>query len=383
MPLTVFLDTSVLPHNPHRTSAEYRVLAELCQEGEAIVYLSSIAQSEWITQKKFIFLDKVKEVKKTTKKLLRDPWSSTLDSRADVEALLNWFNENANSVDELANDRANAVLEELSPRILPIKGEHARSAFAKYFRGDPPYRSVKSRDDIPDAFILESLRDIENPDEERICAVIWDKRFRQAASEVPMVDTFSSLKELLDSPDFEAARENLRLAEAWRIWREQYHPPFDALNGVIRENVRQTAVEILEYKTVSHEQIPDDNSEGMITSINEPYSIDIDWDGLEEFGIGIMSVPIYFEVEVGIDFCVYRMDAYSVPDGVSISWGDPERDHYFDAEGTVQISVSTIAVFRIPDRSINELTIGEVADLSVDDRVNIEVMESNDYEIFV
>ena len=383
MPLTVFLDTSVLPRNPHWTPADFRALAELCQEGEVTVYLSSIAQREWITQMKSEFLDKVKGINHAAKELLRDPWSSNLESRASVVELRDWFNENANSVDSLATDSARAILEQLNPNILPIKGEHARDAFEKYFCGDAPYGSVKARDDIPDAFILESVRDIEIPEDERIFAVIGDRRSRQAASDVPTVVTFSSLEELLGTPEFEDARGNLHLAAAWRIWRERYQPPFDYLNEVIKENIRETTVEILDLKTVRHGQIPDDNNEGMITGVNEPYNIDIDWDGLEEFGNGIMSVPINFEVEVGIDFHVYRLNVFTVPDGVSVSWGDPERDHYFEAEATILISVSTIVVFRIPDQSINELTIGEVADLSVDDRVNIEVMESNDYEIFV
>ena len=383
MPLTVFLDTSVLPRNPHWAPAEFRALEELCKEGEVTVYLSSVAEREWITQMKSEFLDKVKGIKDATKELLRDPWSSNLESRASLVELRDWFNENANSVDNLAADSARAILEQLNPNILAIKGEHARDAFEKYFRGDAPYGSLKARDDIPDAFILESVHDIELSEDERIFAVIGDRRSRKAASAVPTVDTFSSLEELLETPEFEHAQENLHLAAAWHIWRERYQPPFDDLDEVIKENIREKSVEILDLKTVRHGQIPDDNNEGMITGINELYNIDIDWGGLEEFGIGIMSVPIYFEVEVGIDFHVYRMNVYSVPDGVSVSWGDPERDHYFEAEATVLISVSTIVVFQIPNENINGLTIGEVADLSVDDRVNIEVMESKDYEIFV
>lgn len=382
MPVHVFLDTSVLPRNATGVSAEYLALAELAQQGEVSVYLSMIAYNEWITQRQKEFLDKVARYESATGDLIRDRWSPLLDRHQSLSDLKAWFEQHSAAVATMAHDSAAAVLDQLRPTLLTTTGDHAVSAFDGYFNGRPPYASVKARKDIPDAFILEALKDVPVPDGGHVHAAIHDTRLREAAASLPAVQVYTSLESLFELPEIVAAQANLRRAGAWQTWMERFGPELNALSPIIRNEIQRTAVDVLAYNTVHHQEIPDDNSEGTINGVDEPEDIEIDWDNVEEFAVGILSVPISFNVDVAIDFYVFRMDAYSVPDAVSVSFGDPEHDHFYEAEAQVSVHVNANAVFRIPDDSIDAQEIGDLEDLNLVEDVEIEVNEDDVHGIF-
>ena len=333
MPVPVFLDTSVLPKNPVALSAEFRALAELARENEVAVYMSYVAHSEWVSRRQGEFVDKAEASRAALHSLVRDKWSPILETHEDLMTARDWLAANKEVVNQAAHAAAADVLAMLNPTVLPISEEHAPKVFQGYFDGDPPFASIKAREDIPDAFILESLRDLAVADGPVVHAAIRDKRLRQAANGLPQVAVYETLKALFEFPDIKAAQANLQRAGAWQAWLAEFRPQLAALNDAVAGEIRDRAIDAIAYETVHHDQIPDDNSEGTITGYDEPTAIEIDWENVEEFGVGILSVPVEFDVDVHIDFAVFRMDAYSVPEGVSVSFGDPEHDHFSRPKG--------------------------------------------------
>ena len=90
------------------------------------------------------------------------------------------------------------------------------------------------------------------------------------------------------------------------------------------------------------------------------------------------------DCDVEVYFRIYRGDAYNVPKGVCIDYGDPEYDHYYDASGTVIVSVKGILGMRYPEIEISEMKVQllEPNDLVIDDISDIEVVEGSDGSIF-
>jgi hypothetical protein len=382
MPLTIFLDTSALPRNPTALPAEFRALVEMADEGIVSVHLSTIAQKEWISQRQKEFTDKTKAAQTAVNNLIRDKWSPSLEIHGQLTEIVRWLSEHANQVADQASEEAAAVLNQLRPAIVPIGDTHAESVFQNYFEGGLPFASTKSRKDLPDAFILEALQGIAVPADELVHAVIHDGRLRDAADKLPQVRTYESLKALFIFPEIVAAQNTLQRATAWRSWWEHNQADLSTLQDELESEIQRVVVDALAYKAVEHPQIPDDNHEGMIAGINEAENIEIDWDNTEPFGVGILSVPVEFEVEVMIDFSVFRMDAFSVPAGVSVSLGDFENDHYFEAQADIRVHVLSNAVFRIPESEIEDQSIATIEDFSLDDDVEIEVIEDDVYGIF-
>jgi len=381
-PISIFLDTSVLPVNPVALSAEFRTLAELASENEVRVYMSSIAYKEWISQRQSDFVAKAESTRTVINNLVRDKWSPILGIHRELTAARDWILENEKAISQAAHDKASDVLDMLSPTVLKITADHAPTVFHSYFQGGPPFASMKARGDIPDAFILESLRDLAATRTSPVHAAIRDKRLRKAASDLPQVTVHENLQALFEAPEILAAQDNLQRAGAWRAWLDEFRSSLATLNDVVTREICDRAIDAVAYKTVHHDQIPDDNNEGTITGYDEPTEINIDWDSADEFGVGILSVPVEFNVDVSIDFSVFRMDAYSVPDGVSVSFGDPEYDHFFEAEGTVSTHVRANVVFEIPEEDIDDLKIRSVSELALVDDIDIEVIEHDGFRIF-
>ena len=382
MPINVFLDTSVLPRNPTGVSAEYRALAELAEENEVAVYLSTVVYREWVTQKQGHFLSKAAKSEKAVRDLIRDDWSRSIAIHPRLIEIDDWFSRNRQTVAATAGENAAAVLDQLRPSIINIQKDHAASAFDGYFQGHPPFASVKSRDDIPDAFIFESLKGLLHPEDHVVHAVIADGNLREAADTLAGVQTHESLRALFELTAIVDAQNNLLRANTWRRWLDHRGPELRSLSDEIESEVRRIAIDVLAYKTVNHDEIPDDNCDGIISGIDEAENIDIDWDNYENFGVGILSMPIEFDVSVAIDFHVYRTDAFSVPDGVSVSMGDFERDHYFEAEADVNVHVKANAVFRIPNNEIDDESIATIDDFALEDDLEIEVIEDEFGVIF-
>jgi len=344
--------------------------------------MSSVAYREWISKRQGEFVDKTEASRTAIHNLVRDRWSPILEIHESLTDARDWLARNKEIVSQAAHDKAAAVLGMLSPTVLPINARHAPAVFDSYFQGTLPFGSIKARDDIPDAFILESLKELAVAGGPIIHAAINDKRLSKAANELLQVSVFPTLKALFEVPEIRAAQANLQRAGAWRAWLDEFRPQLASLDDAVASEIRDRAVDAITFETVHHEQIPDDNNEGTITGYDEPTEIEIDWDNATEFGVGILSVPVEFDVDVHIDFAVFRMDAYSVPEGVSVSFGDPEHDHFFEAEAVVSTHVRANVVFEIPEDEIDDLAIDTVAELALVDDIEIEVLEREDFQIF-
>lgn len=108
----------------------------------------------------------------------------------------------------------------------------------------------------------------------------------------------------------------------------------DSVKAFVAANIDS----LVGYKKVRSREIPDDNHEALITMYDEPDDLAVD--DFHDWGSGWISIPVGFDLGVLIDFSIYRGDAGHVPDRVSVSFGDPELDHYFDAQDNIIVHVS-------------------------------------------
>ena len=255
------------------------------------------------------------------------------------------------------------------------------AAFEQYFSGAPPYRSRKARSDIPDAFIFGALVDLVSETEDIVHAVIRDNRLREAACNVDGVSTYCTLDELFALPEMVQAQNRLEHAARWRGWMARFSDEIPGFSHFLESEIREIAIDLLYGKEVCHPSIPDDNGCGTVTQIGEALDITFDWDRVQDLGAGFLSVPVGFDIGCLVDFYVFRMDAYSVPDGVSVSIGDFERDHFFDAQGYVSLHVVGVISFSISYDFIEAPELGEPSQVTLDG-LQIEVIEDGDGSIF-
>ena len=151
------------------------------------------------------------------------------------------------------------------PAELPIADEHGTSAMDAYFKGAPPFTSVKSRNDIPDAFIFEAIKDAlrDGP----LHVVTNDRNLGSHLSDLANCTVHRSVLDFIQCGDVTAAAAHAMEEQHWK----------QALGMVVSE-LRQDEKKLVErlpdvlndalmFNTVTHEQIPEDNSEATISGI--------------------------------------------------------------------------------------------------------------------
>ena len=382
MTIRVFLDASVLPRSVSAPPGEFLALGQLAHEGIVTVYLSTVAYQEWVTQRRDEYLGKVRPSIKEMRRLLRDPRSEQLAVRDELESIIASLEESLGEVESMATSDAEAALDKLTPQVLPTLDRHTKSVFEAYFLGRPPFSSVKSRRDMPDAFIFEALRDLARSDKDCVHAVINDKSLREAAQKLQNVQTYESLEELTSSPVLADASARLRKAEAWKTWIDLNCSELMSYSQALEAHIRETAVDFLSNRTVRHREIPEDNHEGVISMVDDPSGIQVDWENMKSYGVGILSIPVLFEVDVLIDFHVFRMDAYTVPERVSVVFGDPERDYFFDADANVGVQVSAEMILHISDEDVEAGRIGNLKEIGLAEECEVDVVEDEIDGIF-
>ena len=246
----------------------------------------------------------------------------------------------ASSADDLSIKVFTAAFDEHKIALIPLSLPQTKSAFDRYFDGKPPFKKIKHRDDLPDGFVLAAAEEILK-DTPKLHCVCSDSELRTALASMNGTITFASVDELMKDASIIAAREGLEAEKRWQKLKLELTA--EMLEHAASEFVAKRQDALIAYKTVRSKEIPDDNHEALITMYNDPENLS--FGDYEDFGSGWLSVPIEFETGVLIDFLVYRSDAFDVPEWVSVSYGDPEEEHYFEAQGNIRIRVSlTLAV---------------------------------------
>ena len=176
--------------------------------------------------------------------------------------------------------------------VLPDHGQRVSDA---YFAGSPPFRSPKHRADIPDSFIWEAARDIAK-NCEILSVVSTDARFREAANKRDDMDGFATLDDFVEDDACQDALEELiPVTIAKNVERIKTLLPgqTEKLISYLENDV----VNELAEKTVTHDSIPDDNNEGIITSVDSPTNVHFNFAAAEHYGDGDIGIPFTATVD--------------------------------------------------------------------------------------
>ena len=84
-----------------------------------------------------------------------------------------------------------------------FKEHHAHNVFDRYFKGENPFKNKKERQDIPDAFIFEIIKDIKNENDN--CVVLVKDNALIKACEEADIKYFKSLSEFIKTDKIQEA----------------------------------------------------------------------------------------------------------------------------------------------------------------------------------
>jgi hypothetical protein len=276
------------------------------------------------------------------------------------------------------------LLQSLQAEILTVQPHHANLVVNSYFDGSPPFKQIKNREDFPDAFIFESVKDLKAQLGETVLHfVVADNVLREALSQINGVVMHKDLNEFVQCQEVEILA---RQSDVEKLWNEVYKtilPNLPSLEEIFRDSIRAMSVE-LTYKQVTHQNIPEDNQEAVISAIYEPEKVSFDWENTKNYGAGLITIPFEFETISEIEFNIYRADAFTINARIWIEYKDIETNHYFDAGGEVKVAVRGTTSVQFENKKFELDKLEEsLIEIQFSEIKEIEILEDEEGNIFI
>lgn len=367
----VLLDTSIYRRDPARRSAAFQTLARLAAAELIHLHLPWVAKREFETYLEDKCADKLRQIPVAVNGL----------KRSLPESLHDRFDATLEASNALKEGLAGAVLAEFEEWLANVKMViHEVDCAATpdilnaYFAGTVPFRSRKSRDDFPDAFIWWTAHAIA-AEQGHLSLVTADGGLAEAATGDDSVTTYGSLDVFIES---DHCQELLRAHFASvNIGRLRAVLPA-ATEGL--QPLASAAIEgELENWMVNSNQIPEDNAEARIAGVGEVTDLSLDATKAQDYGDGVIVIPFSANSESLLNYCIFIADYYGLDEErskhISISsW----NEHYYDAEEYYELDIEgrltiLLDVDQLRERELDET---ELAELAATAEVEVDAIES-------
>lgn len=373
--IRIVIDTNKLPRNLSAPSAAFTRIVRLVEEGVIEVIMPHVIAEEWRTQQMEHLRKQLQKAGDALKDLLG---GGHLYSHDQLVALTNGATaaqQTTNDIEGVSQQALARLLTQLQTTAIPVADTHGGRVIASYFKGSPPFSGLKTREDFPDAFVYETLADLNRDAENPIIFITADKNLATHASSLAGVRCMETLEQLVESEAVQQLTAQIELETQWR----------DALPGILAAlqqsegtliadpSFINSFINSLAGREVEHHSIPSDNSDARIDMVDDPTDVEIDWDNAEDYGPGVVRVPFTCQSEVLLDFYIHHADAYGQPDHIRIQWADHEVHHFFEAQ-----SDATAAVQGFISVTLEEWSAGldeDTTDVSVDEITEADLVE--------
>lgn len=340
--MRVILDTSILRKDPGRKRASFRALERLARQEKIALFLPHVVEREFVTQEAELIKKPLIEAKSSLRSALRRPVSPT--RLKQFQEILSGI-ETALQEAELAAEAIGAdLVRALNATRIPVGSGHGESVLNAYFSGAPPFKELKSRDDIPDAFLYETLRDlISNGPLEFVSA---DRNLRDAAAQIHNVRVHESLEALLGTPQATA----LLLQAVTLEHVETVKRTLPMVNAGLAQHISDRVGPAIEGESLGDWSIPEDNHEATVFYWYGVDSAELYPEGAEFLGDGDFIVPFSARLIVGLSYAIFKSDYYALPDDQASAMSISDlNDHYFDVEEERTVEVRGMLTFEVPE----------------------------------
>jgi hypothetical protein len=211
-----------------------------------------------------------------------------------------------------------------------------KKVFNAYFNGLEPFPTVKSRKDIPDAFIYETVKEL-NTSTENLYFICEDGNLKKSISKLGNIEVFSSLEKFIESNIYQILLKEDIISEKFDLIKSKIPKHNNVLEKYIEKNIEYE----MQGETFTDNDIPDDNNDATIEGIYEANNIVFNYSLAKYYGEGIIVIPFELKAEALVDYYLFKSDYYTMNQDrahqLSIS---DHNDHYFWVEEDLPLIVS-------------------------------------------
>lgn len=355
--IQLILDTNIYKTDITRNNAAFRTLEVLLKKAVIKLHIPFFIENEFISFLNDEYENKVIKAHRAINWLNQITY---LSDKQKNQFLSEEFNKE--KIISHLQSSFNKWIKNISAITYKLEFDDCKKAITAYFKGEPPHRSRRDRENIPDSFIFQEVAKIRNNHNE-VHFVSMDGKFRNSCkSHLTNIITYTKLDEFVTSDickSFSQINEDEKSSLITYITKNSTSLATDLSSKVVN---------FLTEKTINSDKIPDDNNEATINGVYNPDNIIFNLEHSIYYGGGIIVVPCNFKTEVSVYYYIYKPDYYAMEKNISVS---DHSDHYYAAEESIEISVDARARFEF---DISDLANIELLDCDMDSLERVEVI---------
>ena len=357
--INAFFDTTALRSDKRRGSAAWKVVARLARLQKINLHLSDITLREFITS---LQLDFDTALAKSSASL-NDIRHLTIDETT-LDVLQSHVKSFASHRDNLAKE-VQQWIEGVKAAVHPVTGAHGIAVVDAYFLGSPPFAHVKSRNDIPDAFIYQAILSL-SARTKPLHVITADEHLSAAAKAIEGIVVHQSLKDFLQASDVAPLTERPDNID-WFLTFVRSSKSTQNDEAIISQ---------IESQLGGHE-IDDfrEDCEATVTGYGEVRDLTFFADDAEEFGQGIIAVPFTAIAECEISFFAGRWEFYATGTLPSDAFAEDWNENVLRVEDTRDLLIKGTLTFEAGPDVVDggKLTMDEWATVLQHGTVDVEV----------
>jgi hypothetical protein len=192
--INALVETSAYLQDPAMCKVSLRSLSRYCAAGLVRMFLPYVVEHELLSNVHSDLQKAAGDFRSGQRKLGRflDPGA------ARAHDALVWYlrQQEVEDVEKEFLKRWNSFKKEARVLSVDIASDHGKRVMESYFRGSKPFATAKRREDIPDAFIFETVKDLVDKSG-TLHFVSFDENLRTSCSEIPGVIVHKGIEEFL------------------------------------------------------------------------------------------------------------------------------------------------------------------------------------------
>lgn len=304
----VVIDTNIYRKSPKRKDLAFLALERLAIAGLVEVHLPYVVEREFQTQQLAQYKKELDATVNGLESLVKKGLKPS--ELTEIESILTKLSGLAPAIMADAEQALPNWLASVGGKRHPITESQAAGAMEAYFLGTAPLKAPKTRDDIPDAFIFQTILELAKSSRPLV-VVAEDEKIAQASEALQDVSVYRSLGAFIESKDVQVELLDIDIVENLPVLAKVIEE-YEKSDAQIEHHLRYKAGESLVWKKVHSRSIPDDNHEATITGYYEPEDIELDFEGLSYYGYGEFGLPFTFTSMVSVTYYIFKADYFAL-----------------------------------------------------------------------
>lgn len=369
----VLLDTNIYRKNPSRSDLPFQALQRLCQQKVVSLHIPYVVEREFQTQQVSLYKKELDTATSALDAVIRKGLSAT--QLASTRLLRDQISAAAPAILTEVKESLPTWASAIGAIRHTITSAQALAAMEAYFLGSPPLKSPKTREDIPDSFIFQTVLELASTPVPLV-VIAEDEKMAQASEAIAGVTVHRSLAAFMESSPIQTEILELDVVENLPALTDLIST-YEEEVGALNELITQKGADKLVWKKVHSNSIPDDNHEGIITGHWNPENIEFDYTEFSYFGQGEFGLPFTFSTTVSITYYIFKSDYFLIDEDKMPAVSD-HNDHYYEAESDIEVKVTGLIKLSIAPSALKTIDASSLEDhlsIEIDSIDSVEVVE--------